>query len=130
MLQGYQLIGLQISTSARCQPQELWIAAGTDKRCLLTLHDTYRLIGIAGKQMLSKEHLFGILKLRSYMRTLADGTHGIGPSLHPMTVIAISHQLGIMHPLLFVYQPEHHCPAIVHPLHNDVSGSTSHTIIG
>lgn len=94
------------------------------------LNDAYRLIGIAGKQMLSKEHLFGILKLRSYMRTFTDGTHGVGPSLYPMTVIAIGHQLGIMHPLLFVYQPEHHCPAIIHPLHNDVSGSTSHTIIG
>lgn len=97
MLQGNQFIGLQITTSARCQPQVLRIAAGTDKRCLLTLHDAYRLSGIAGKQMLSKEHLFGILKLRSYMRTFTDGTHGIGPSLHPMTVIAISDKPSAWH---------------------------------
>ena len=127
--QGSELLPLQVAATASGEPQHRGVAAGTDECRLLALHDANRLVGMAWQEMQAEEHLFRLCQLRPLVRPLADGAHGASPSRHPVAVLPVRHQLGVVHPSQLVYQPEHHGRSVVHATHNDILRSASHIVV-
>lgn len=129
ILQRLQFFGLKITATTRSQPKILRITAGAYDSCLLALNDANRLVGITRQQMQAEENLFSFSQLRSDVLSLADRAHRINPITHSMTITAISHQLGIMHPALLVYQPKHNGWSIIDTILDHILLRATHIIV-